>query len=170
MRTQPEHWKHSVVTHRGALSRYLHRQPGWKVTGWLSGGCSLLRLTHAHSSHGCCWGWQTSLNGCYWGESSRSIARPQSTRPSPGDGCWVVGDKGRVGVGIWKCVHGWPRASPPFSLPSPLLIILSVNLCSRPGTTLTLTPFSFRLGAVCRCTVLITRVRAPSAVSCACNV
>lgn len=62
--------------------------------------------------------------------------------------------------GACKCVPGWPRALPPFSLPSLLLIILSVNLSSCPDTTLTPTPFSFCVCAVGRRTVLIMRENA----------
>lgn len=83
-------------------------------------------------------------------------------------GCWDGG--ARQGGGICKCVSGWPRALPPLSHPSLLLITLSVNLCSCPDTTLTPTPFSFRLCAVCCRTVLIVRVWASSAVLCVYNV
>lgn len=160
----------SQAAMRGAHTHKL----GWKFIGVGEWGCFLPRVTHADCSHGCYWRWRTSFNGRYWDESFRSSAHPQSTKALPGwwmlgGGRKVVGDSG----GVCKCVSGWPRAlyrhAPPFSLPLLLLIILSVNLCRRPDTTLTLTPLLFRLCAVCRCTSLIMWVRASSAVSCAHN-
>lgn len=172
MRKQLEHWKCSTITIIACMQGIvgdLHRKLGWKVRLAKWGFLSLCR-THAYSSHGCYWQWHTSLNGFYWKESSRSSARPQSTSPSFGDGCWVVaGWWCETGFFLQVCV--WMASSfivlsPPFFLPPPPLIILSVSLCSRPDTTLTPTPFSF-----CLCSCLPSNcfdyvwARASSAVS-----
>lgn len=161
MRKQVKHWDHFTITYCRALWGFVHkaRVEGYEFEcmGW---GRLLLRVTHNHSSHGCYWWRQTSLNGRYWGEFFRSSAHPQSLMPSLGDGCWA---------GWWCeiggcCVSGWPRASGCLPLPSPSH--LWCWLFCLPVSAAALTPpwhwhlFSFCLCAVCHCTVLIMLARA----------
>lgn len=165
MRTQLEHWEHSppspgTVGHSHVKARVEIYPLGWT---W---GCFLLRITHADSSHGCYWGWHTSLNGCYWDKSFRSSVHPQSTKALAGDRCWVVA--GDIGGRLQVCVcmaSGFILSCPPL-LATILFADYSVcqSVCSCPDSTLTLTPFSFCLCTVCHRAVLIMWVQASSTV------
>lgn len=95
---------------------------------------------------------------------------PVLTHNPPGppwvmDAGWWCGGlrQGGISLCVWMA-SGVTSVLPP-SLPSLSLMIPSAKLCSGPDTTLTLTPSSLCVSAVCHCATLIMRMQASSTIA-----